>query len=469
MLDFFPKYFSNRSIYLYLAVLVVCNIIFINRALPLMFLGFGLIEVLGFFYYTNLITKSSSLMIENRFIKMIFWNAFFIRLAWVIFSYVFYNFMTGKPFEFRAADAMGYHGEAEWLSVLIKNNQIQAYFEYIRGRYSDMGYTLYLGSQYWITGGSIMIARILKAVYGGFTCVLIFKLAKRNFGDNVARMSAVFCMLMPNLIYYSGIHTKEVEMLLLTTLFVERADHLLREKNMNLFSVILLILLGGSLFFFRTVLGITAFFAIFSAIILSKDRVSKTGNRIMLSLWISLAVLFFAGGSISTEVEKVWVARTSNQELSIKFRTERTNGNVLAKYASGAVFVPFIIVIPFPTVVGIPYQENQQLLNGGNYVKNILSFFVVISFFWVFRTKQWRSHVLIGSFTIGYLVIIALSAFAQSERFHQPALPFMMIFAALGLSRITNSQKKFFDWYMIFLFVAIVGWSWYKLAGRGLA
>ena len=131
MLDFFPKYFSNRSIYLYLAVLVVCNIIFINRALPLMFLGFGLIEVLGFFYYTNLITKSSSLMIENRFIKMIFWNAFFIRLAWVIFSYVFYNFMTGKPFEFRAADAMGYHGEAEWLSVLIKNNQIQAYFEYI--------------------------------------------------------------------------------------------------------------------------------------------------------------------------------------------------------------------------------------------------------------------------------------------------------------------------------------------------
>lgn len=469
MLDFFPKYFSNRSIYLYLAVLVVCNLIFLTRALPLLFFMFGLIEVLGFFYYTNLVTKSSSLMMENRFVKMIFWNAFFIRLVWVVFSYVFYNIMTGKPFEFRAADAMGYHGEAEWLSVLIEKNQIQAYFDYIRGRYSDMGYTLYLGSQYWITGSSILIARILKAVYGGFTCILVYKLAKRNFGDKVARMSAVLCMFMPNLIYYSGIHTKEVEMLLLTTLFVERADQLLREKNMNYFSVILLLILGGSLFFFRTVLGITALFALFSAIILSKERVSKMANRIMLSVWIALAVTFFAGGSIATEVEKVWEARTSNQELSIKFRTERTNGNILAKYASGAVFVPFIIVIPFPTVVGVPYQENQQLLNGGNYVKNILSFFVVISFFWVFRTKQWRSHVLIGAFTIGYLVIIALSAFAQSERFHQPALPFMMIFAALGISRVTNSQKKYFDWYMIFIFVAIVGWSWYKLAGRGLA
>jgi 4-amino-4-deoxy-L-arabinose transferase-like glycosyltransferase len=469
MLNYFPKYFTSRAMNLYFVAIVVANIYFISRPLPFMFWIFGIVEVVGFFYYANLVTKSSNLMSENRFIKMIFWNAFFIRLAWVVFSYVFYSFMTGQPFEFRAADAMGYHGEAQWLSVLIKNNQIQTYFEYIRGRYSDMGYTLYLGSQYWITGSSILIARILKAVYGGFTCVLVYKLAQRNFGDNVARLSAVFCMLMPNLIYYTGIHTKEVEMLLLTTMFVERGDQLLREKSLNIVSILLLLILGGSLFFFRTVLGITAFFAILSAIILSKERVSKMGNRIILSLWIFLAAAFFAGGSISTEVEKVWVARTTNQELSIKFRTERTNGNVLAKYASGAVFVPFIIVIPFPTVVGIPYQENQQLLNGGNYVKNILSFFVVISFFWIFRTKQWRSHVLIGSFTIGYLVIIALSAFAQSERFHQPALPFMMIFAALGLSKITNSQKKYFDWYMIFIFVAIFGWSWYKLAGRGLA
>jgi 4-amino-4-deoxy-L-arabinose transferase-like glycosyltransferase len=469
MLSYFPRYLTNRSIYLYLVVLVVCNLVFLSSSLPIIFLGFGLVEVLGFFYYVNILTRRWEKTAENRFVKSIFWNAFFIRLAWVLFSFVFYNYMTGQPFEFSAADAVGYHGEAEWLSRLIENNKMSVYFDYIKGRYSDMGYTLYLGSQYWITGGSILIARILKSVYGAITCVLIYRLARRNFGENVARISAVLCLLMPNLIYYAGIHTKEVEMLLLTTLFVERADFVLRENSINVISSIFLILLGGSLFFFRTVLGITALFAIFSAILMSKQRVSKMANRIILSVWIGLAVLFFAGGSISSEVEKVWVSRTTNQELSLKFRTERTNGNRLAKYASGAIFVPFIIVIPFPTVVGTPYQENQQLLNGGNYVKNILSFFVVLGFYWIIRMKQWRNHVMLGAFTIGYLLIIALSAFAQSERFHQPALPFMMIFAAVGLSRISNSQKKYFGWYMLFIFIAIVGWSWYKLAGRGLA
>ena len=77
--------------------------------------------------------------------------------------------------------------------------------------------------------------------------------------------------------------------------------------------------------------------------------------------------------------------------------------------------------------------------------------------------------MLLGSFTIGYLIIIALSAFAQSERFHQPVVPFELLFAAFGISIMTNKDKKYFRWWMIFIFIAIVGWSWVKLAGRDLA
>ena len=73
-----------------------------------------------------------------------------------------------------------------------------------------------------------------------------------------------------------------------------------------------------------------------------------------------------------------------------------------------------------------------------------------------------------GAFTIGYLLVVANSAFAQSERFHQPALPFLMVFAAFGISKVTNTQKKYFTWYMAFIFIAIVAWSWFKLAGRGM-
>ena len=93
----------------------------------------------------------------------------------------------------------------------------------------------------------------------------------------------------------------------------------------------------------------------------------------------------------------------------------------------------------------------------------------MFALFLLIKEGKWRDHLLIGSFTIGYLVVIALSAFAQSERFHQPALPFILVFAAYGISRSENKTKKYFTWWLAFLFVALSGWAWFKLAGRGMA
>ncbi|HOL01268.1 MAG TPA: hypothetical protein PK860_07005, partial [Paludibacteraceae bacterium] len=119
-------------------------------------------------------------------------------------------------------------------------------------------------------------------------------------------------------------------------------------------------------------------------------------------------------------------------------------------------------------MVNIEGQENQQTINGGNFVKNILAFFVIFALIWVIKNKVWRKYLLIGSFTIGYLLILAFSGFAHSERFHQPALPFILILAAVGISRVTNRSKKYFWWWMVFVFIAAIGWNWFKLAGRGL-
>jgi len=153
----------------------------------------------------------------------------------------------------------------------------------------------------------------------------------------------------------------------------------------------------------------------------------------------------------------------------MNWRAEREHGNKFSKYISGAVFAPLIVAIPFPTIINTPFQENQQLINGGNYVKNIMAFFTLFALILLVKEKRWRDHLLILVFMGAYLAVIAMSAFAQSERFHQPALPLILLFAAYGVSRTTNKQKKYFTWWLVFIFVVIVGWSWFKLAGRGLA
>jgi hypothetical protein len=377
--------------------------------------------------------------------------------------------MTGKPFEFDAADAAGYHNEALRLVDMIESGNLQPYLKSMKGNFSDMGYAFYLGLQYCITGGSIIIARIIKALLSAYTCVLIYKLAKRNFGEGVGRMSAIFCMLMPNLILYTGLHLKETEMLFLTVAFMERADAMFRNKKFNFIEIAPPVLLAGSLFFFRTVLGATAFLAMFTTLLFTSTKVLGMGKRTMLIIWIFVFIGYFIGGSISTEVESVWAMRSTNQETSMKMRATEMNGNKFAKYAKGAVFAPLIFVIPFPTIIETPGQENQKIINGGNFIKNIMAFFTLFALLWIVRNKKWRDYLLIGSFTLGYLFIIAMSAFAQSERFHLPIVPFELIFVAFGISLMTNKDKKYFRLWMILIFVAIVIWSWFKLAGRGMA
>jgi len=455
---------------LYVVALVLVSAIFFSHVLSLMFIFFGLVEVIAFFYFSNLLTKKWSVFSTKRFLNDLFLTSLLIRLGWVLFSYVFYMSMNGDPFEFFAADSKMYHESGVWIHNLIVTNQgLQPFLNSLKGGYSDAGYAIYLGFQYILTSDSILIERLLKAFYGAFTCILIYKFSVRNFGEEVARMAAIFCMLMPTLIYYCGVHLKEVEMLLLTVWFMERADAMLRNKKFNFVEIAPPLILAGLLFFFRTVLGVTALFALFTALMFSSSKIVGWGKRSIIIVWVLATVGYFVGGQLASEVEGVWKDKETNQTSSMEYRSIQEGGNKYAKYASTAIFAPIIFVMPFPTMVSTEGQPTSQMWNGGYFVKNFMAFFILLAFVWVWKNKKWRDYTLIGSFIIGYLGIIAMSSFAQAERFHQPALPFLLIVSAFGISKLTNKDKKYFKWYMAFLFIALLGWNYFKLAGRGLA
>jgi hypothetical protein len=69
----------------------------------------------------------------------------------------------------------------------------------------------------------------------------------------------------------------------------------------------------------------------------------------------------------------------------------------------------------------------------------------------------------------GYLAALVLSVFAQSGRFHLLIIPFEMMFAAYGISLLNKKGIKWFQYALIFECIICIAWSWFKLAGRGLA
>lgn len=473
-LNFVPHKITNPAILVYLAALLTISVIYSSQAMYWYWWVFGILEVVGFFYFANRQSRLWANIGTKQFQKNVFWTTFLLRVVVMLFLYWFHDTMTGQPFAYSAADEIGYHEEAKWMAQTIRDGHFSTYLNYKfvqSNGVSDAGYPMYLGFVYLLSGDSIIVARLLKCLWSALTCILLYRLGKRNFGEHVGRLAAILMMLEPHFYIYGGLHLKETEMVFMMILFLERADNLVRSRNFNFSNIAVVVLLLASLFTLRTVLGLTGVFSIVLALLLTSKRVMSWGKRIVFLLVFGATALYFAGGRIFSEIEQVWELKDNNQSGRM---SEIVQTQSLAQYAGAAVFAPMIFTIPFPTMVETEGQETSRLLHGGMVVKNIMSYFCIIAlisllFPLIPGYNKWRDHILIGVFLLAYLVILVFSAFAHADRFHMPALALEVLFIAYGmsLSRIPQIQRWYKYW-LVLMFVAMVAWNWFKLAGRGM-
>lgn len=464
---FIPFFFTKKGISAFFIVTILTYILFVHRALPFQWLIFGVLGVLIFFYVSPQLSIRWNNLSIPVFSKKLFRTSLAIRLVWVLFSYFYYIWATGKPFEFYTADAFGYHGEGQWLAGLMHDGKFDQYLVYIGKNYSDMGYPFYLGILYYIIGDNVFIARFIKAILGAYTCLFIYKLARNNFGESTGRMAGIMAMLLPNLIYYCGLHVKETEMVFLTVWFVYLGDKLIRARKIQARDVFWLALTGASLFFFRTVLATCLLGSLALATLFTSTRVSRMGKRTGLILLLGLGVYIIASTSISQAIDGY--LKTSDQNLSSQmknFSTRQDGSNRLAQYGSRGIFLPIMLMAPFPTLVNIPDQPNAMMLGGAIFTRNVYAFFVLVALITLYKRKLLRAHLLLLSVIFSYIFVLASSGFALSERFHLPLVPFLLTLAAYGISQMNQKNKKYYVPYLVLISAIVIGWNWFKIAGR---
>lgn len=468
MVPYFPTQVSSRGIVAYLVALGFISLFFWNYAMGMMYVALGIAWVLGFFILTSLWSRNWCIISNKQYIAYCLSFAFLLRIVWVVTSYFYYIKMTGVPFEFDAADSIGYHEEAMWLASEDWSVAWEYYFGPFATGISDVGYPLYLTVLYKVFGPIILIPRILKALLSTFTCYLLYKLSSRTFGEETGRMAGIMCALMPNLVIYCGYHLKETEMLFLEVAFLERLDYLFRNKKTNILDIALPLLLAGSLFFFRSVLGTASLFAAVTGVVLSSaPAMSRGWKRAELIGWVVIGVLALGGGTAMTEIEAYWEEREEN--VAEKRSDQVSQGNQWAQYATGSVMAPMMFVLPFSTMVDVDDQFSQQTKHGGNYIRNFMGFFVFLAIFEAIRRKKWRDFAMIGAFAIAYLGVVSLSGFSNSERFLLPGLPVLITMWAYGVSTLSRDSLKLLTPWCIIVFIMEFGWAFFKLGSRGLA
>ena len=462
------RHISIIGVALYLLALIVISVVFREHALQLKWVLWGLGEVLFFFVLTAIFYPRWKADETKRFKWKVFLVAFIIRGLYAFLVAYYYYYETGKAFELGAGDSIWYHSTASYLSRCVRHGYVSYIFKYLNAYtmgWSDQGYTLWLTLIYTIFGPSLLTPRLLKALMSAYLCIVVYKLGTRTFGERTGRLAAVMMVFTPILVQSCGLHTKEMEMIFLSILALERMDNLIRSKKYNFWNIFSPILFTALTFGFRTIIGMCLIFAFLVFVVLSpKDLVGKKGK--IITVVASVVVFFvFLFSPIGREMRIVYRLKFTD----LQYQTERyaDEGLKHSKLAQSWILAPGAFVLPLaPMVEEAP--DHNKMIHGSTYVTNFVAFFAMLAIVIAFRLKKWRDFSLIGAYELSYLAIIMFSFAANSERFHEPVVPLIMLTGAYAMTHLRRKDLKIFYVYCSLLFVALVVWNWLKLSARGM-
>ena len=436
------------------------------------------LSVVLFFYGGQSISKSWSHAKEKTFIRNVFIAGVIIRLIWVLYLYFVFNPDHYGNLYGDDADTGWYMDFGEELAQWLRGNSkfsLPELMDRNRCVVDDVGYPMWLAIIYLIfgTANRVFIPFLFKCFLGAYCAISIYRVAKRHFGEGTARMAAIFVCVNPNMIYWCGTMMKEAEMVFLVCNAVDNFDRVLTSGQRFTFKNLLPGMLAATaLMFFRSALGMVMFLAVFAHIVMASNRVMSTGKKVLAGLLVGAVLLVSMGDRIRTQSkELIESAQSDKQQTNMEWRGTRKGGNSFAKYAGAAVFAPLIFSIPFPTFnQANEAQMTQMQLSGGSYIKNIFSFFVIIVMFMMLISGEWRRHVFIIAYTVGYHMVLVMSPFAQSGRFHMPVWPMLMLLAAYGIqiAKANGKLKRWFSMALVAEVLVCLVWNWFKLKGRGM-
>ena len=463
------RYIALFGIGVYLLALIVISVVFREHALQLRWMLWGIGEVLFFFLMTTVCYPLLKDLDRKRFLWTVFIVALALRVAYAVGIGYYYYYQTGKANEFGAADALWYSKIALLCSKWLRSGHIDYIFKFLHCctmGYSDRGYIYWLTIIYSIFGSSLLVPRIFKGLMSAYLCVLVYKLGSRTFGEKTGRLASVMCVFMPILIQICGIHTKEMEMIFLSVFALERMDYLIRSKRYTFWNIFVPILLTGLTFGFRTIIGMCLIFAFIVFMVLSpKDMVDRK-SKIVAMAGVVIVFFVFLFSPVGREMRFIYLLKFKDLNFqSEKYEEEGMKHSQLAKswyMAPGAFVVPLS-----PMVEESP--DHNKMIHGSTYVKNFLAFFAMLAIVIAIRQRKWRDFSLIGAYELSYLAIIMFSFAANSERFHEPAIPLLVLMSAYAMTHLRHKDLKLFYVYCGMLFVALFVWNWLKLSARGLA
>jgi len=436
-----------------------------NSAVIIICMGLFLYLMLSYLYVS-----------EKIFIKNIFWISLLLRLFSILFISYILNNISGGDIAVEEYDGVFYDYYGRILSTYYSNGYFNSdirYFFYDL-EFDDKGYIFILSLLYFLFD-NLLFAKIVQGLFDTFSVILIYKIAKEMFNEQIARITGILFSVFFPIILISSLHTKEVYMIFFLLLSIYYSTKIIK-RQYNIKNISLLLLALIALFSMRLLLGVIVFISIIYYLFLNQDK--SYFAKIILP--IIVFVLFIGtlkyigayeqvgeklGGYLGYETsEKIEIGGRSVEEIEKK-------GQTYAKYATVLLFIPQAIITPYPSIVKTNikmYDTSMQwFFAGGLFIWSFLSFFAFIGIYQTIKFNFKKTSLI--TIILGlYIIVLLASVYITSIRFNMPKLVLLLFFTAVGINYQFKNRKRNFIIYVVFISFLILGWNYIKLAGRGM-
>ena len=277
-----PNWITGRSMVFFFIAMFACWAVF--GYVPAFDLWLAAsISVVLFFYGGSTMSRNWEHVSEKRFLRNVFITGLIVRLLWVLYCFFIFNPEYYGTTYGDGADVTWYMPFGQDLARWIVGDSqytLSQIIEMNGSAIDDVGYPMWLavGYVFWGEWSDVFMPFVVKCIVGAYCAICIYRVAKRHFGDGVARMAAIFVCINPNMIYWCGNMFKESEMVFLCCVAIDNFDRVLSSGKRFTFRNLLPGMLAAlALMFFRTALGLVVFLAFFAHVVMASNRIMSMG------------------------------------------------------------------------------------------------------------------------------------------------------------------------------------------------
>jgi len=401
------------------------------------------------------------------FEKRLFKNGLLLRVLAVFLIAIAAQLTWGRPIFIGATDGMRYFRVAREVADVFWQEGIGFIYPHLLEEYGsvdDIGVPLVIGLLFALTTKSVILASLFIAFLGAHSVKFIYRTASLLFDQSTARLAGLMAAFLPLSLVYEAVLLKEAFVVFLSSFVVFLATKLIVRSNVSFRNILFLGLAVFAIFLFRSAAG-----AVIVASMLLFFLINQVRGNPMVSWLIGFFVLFIFVYILASlgQIDYIQArleAGFDHGEGRISVVESRTTW---ANLGLGPVFLILSHFAPFPSLINLSRGQHDFTYYWvpGLIVWNILSFYALLGL-WYMIKNQPRQKLMVLGYTIGYTLVLGITAMFTQVRLGWNIMPMMMIPAAVGL-------KNFRSMNIFYMAVAIAGlfilaWNIFRGIGRGV-